>query len=166
MTMKLTLEAYKSLIKKDIKFLETCPDRLENDHIVAVLCDSIHTYYSKEPQAKEPKCSHFDCDCKPQAEEEGAKEFLKDRDVWIGTTVANQKAPEDYFDLTEMLESYASHKLTAVKEATIKLLESADCPICKDNSGTVATDINEHGEVTGTVACPWCYDKLMLLKQL
>jgi hypothetical protein len=114
MTMKLTLEAYKSLIKKDIKFLETCPDRLENDHIVAVLCDSIHTYYSKEPQAKEPKCSHFDCDCKPQAEEEGAKEYFnKYYDDYIIQTVVDIN---DLVSLYALMDEYASHKLTAVKK--------------------------------------------------
>ena len=114
MTMKLTLEAYKSLIKKDIKFLETCPDRLENDHIVAVLCDSIHTYYSKEPQAKHPKCSHFDCDCKPQAEEEGAKEYFnKYYDDYIIQTVVDIN---DLVSLYALMDEYASHKLTAVKK--------------------------------------------------
>lgn len=42
MSIKISKEAYKKLIKEDLDFLNKhCPDSLELDHIKAIICGSI-----------------------------------------------------------------------------------------------------------------------------
>ena len=92
----------KKITKSEVKELISLSDEFDN------------LIQSKEPQAKHPKCSHFDCDCKPQAEEEGAKEYFnKYYDDYIIQTVVDIN---DLVSLYALMDEYASHKLTAVKK--------------------------------------------------
>jgi len=40
-----------------------------------------------------------------------AKDYLKSKSIWSGTTVADMKAPESYYSLEKMLEQYHQAKL-------------------------------------------------------
>ena len=40
-----------------------------------------------------------------------AKDYLKSKSIWLGTTVADMKAPESYYSLEKMLEQYHQAKL-------------------------------------------------------
>ena len=40
-----------------------------------------------------------------------AKDYLKSKNIWLGTTVADMKAPENYYSLEKMLEQYHQDKL-------------------------------------------------------
>jgi hypothetical protein len=40
-----------------------------------------------------------------------AKDYLKSKNIWLGTTVVDMGAPENYYVLEEMLEQYHQAKL-------------------------------------------------------
>jgi len=40
-----------------------------------------------------------------------AKDYLKSKNIWLGTTVADMKAPENHYSLEKMLEQYHQAKL-------------------------------------------------------
>jgi hypothetical protein len=47
-----------------------------------------------------------------------AKDYLKSKNIWLGTKVADMNAPEKYFELEHLLEEY--------HQAKLKLLGIAD----------------------------------------
>jgi hypothetical protein len=40
-----------------------------------------------------------------------AKDFLKSKKIWLGTKISDMNAPENYFDLENLLEDYHQAKL-------------------------------------------------------
>lgn len=40
-----------------------------------------------------------------------AKDYLKNKKIWLGTKVADMNAPENYFELEHLLEDYHQSKL-------------------------------------------------------
>jgi len=56
------------------------------------------------------KCKHSNFnDLKTKTME--AKDYLKSKNIWLGTTVADMKAPENHYSLEKMLEQYHQAKL-------------------------------------------------------
>lgn len=52
MSIKISKEAYKKLIKEDLDFLNKhCPDSLELDHIKAIICGSIDWFYPEKTKS-------------------------------------------------------------------------------------------------------------------
>ena len=52
MSSKITKEAYEKLIAEDIEWLEKQPHSLENDHIKAIVRDSVNFYYPEKKEIK------------------------------------------------------------------------------------------------------------------
>jgi len=56
-----------------------------------------------------------------------AKDFLKSKKIWLGTKVADMNAPENYFNLEDLLEGYHQAKL---KLLDIPAVINSVCPFC------------------------------------
>jgi hypothetical protein len=65
---------------------------------------------------------------KPTEESEllRAKEFLKSKKIWLGTKVADMNAPENYFELENLLEDYSNTKNAELQKEVERLKESIE----------------------------------------
>jgi hypothetical protein len=45
-----------------------------------------------------------------------AKEFLKEKKIWLGTKVVDMTAPEKYYDLEELMEEYATQQWISIEK--------------------------------------------------
>jgi len=61
-----------------------------------------------------------------------AKDFLKSKKIWLGTKVADMNAPENYFDLENLLEDYhqAKLKLLDIPCVMVELPKWKTCKNC------------------------------------
>jgi hypothetical protein len=53
------------------------------------------------------------------------KDYLKSKNIWLGTKVADMNAPENYFDLENLLEDYHQAKLKLFVIADLQAVEKA-----------------------------------------
>ena len=65
-----------------------------------------------------------------------AKDFLKSKKIWLGTNVADMNAPENYFNLEDLLEEYHQAKL---KLLDIPAVIKSVCDHIDEKSGMICT---------------------------
>ena len=75
-----------------------------------------------------------------------AKDYLKSKSIWLGTTVADMKAPESYYSLEKMLEQYHQAKLKLLDIPVV--VQQSELLLCKHCDNKKAL----HSESTGL--CP------------
>ena len=57
-----------------------------------------------------------------------SKEFLKGKKIWLGTKVADMRAPEKHYDLEELMEEFASQSpWISVEDRLPELSERVMC---------------------------------------
>ena len=59
-----------------------------------------------------------------------AKDYLKSKKIWLGTKVADMNAPENYFNLEDLLENYHQAKLKLLDIPAV-MVELPDNHVCR-----------------------------------
>lgn len=82
MSIKISKEAYEKLIKEDLDFLDKhCPERLELDHIKAIIRSSIDWYYPDKNTCTALKRIENRLKVELNKQKDEGKQFLSDQDI-------------------------------------------------------------------------------------